>query len=105
MRYHARDCPRKLRDLFHLRTSRRFLPLFLRWDGSDNGCVQAVMEIIKGILGPRFLLQFFPGNHFSRSFKKRRQDLQGLLLELYFLPPRAQFHSLEIDRERTEANN
>ena len=49
--------------------------------------------------------QFLSGNHFSRSFKQRRQNLKRLFLELYLLSPLAQFPGVEIDLERTETNN
>ena len=67
--------------------------------------IQAVIEINKGVVWPKFLAQFLPANKFSRSLKQRRQYLQRLLLQLYVLSPVAQFAGLKINLEPTEVDD
>jgi hypothetical protein len=70
-----------------------------------DGSIQAVIEIDESVLRSEFAAQFLSAHHFSRSFKQRRQDLQWLFLELYLLPPLAQFAGVKIDLECTETDN
>jgi len=41
-----------------------------------------VIKLDKGVGGPKRLLQFLAGNHFSRPLQQNRQDAKGLLLQL-----------------------
>src|ERR1700687_2210750 len=70
----------------------------------DSG-IQTMIEVDEGVRRPELAAQFLSGNHFSRSFKQRRQNLQRLFLELYSLSPLAQFPGVEIDLERTDTDN
>ncbi len=54
----------------------------------DSG-IRTMIEVDEGVLWPELAAQFLSGNHFSRSFKQRRQNLQWLFLELYLLSPLA----------------
>jgi hypothetical protein len=64
-----------------------------------------MIEVNEGILRPEFAAQFFSSNDFSWAFKQSGQHLERLFLELYFLAGVAEFPSLEINLERTEAGN
>jgi len=48
---------------------------------SADGCVEAVVEVDKGVCGPQPALQLFPGNYLSRSFQQQGKDLEGLFLQ------------------------
>jgi hypothetical protein len=64
-----------------------------------------MIEVDEGVRRPELAAQFLSGDDFSRPFNQRGQHLKGLFLDLYSLPPLAQFSCLQIHFERTEANN
>ena len=70
-----------------------------------NGGVQAVIEVDESVRRPELTAQFLSGDDFSGPFKQRRQNLQGLFLELYPLSPLAQFPGVEIELECTDTDN
>src|SRR5882762_5083119 len=70
-----------------------------------DGGIEAMIEVDEGVRRPEFAAQFLSGNQFSRSFKQRSQNLQGLFLQLHLLPALAQFPSVKVDLECAETDN
>jgi hypothetical protein len=69
-----------------------------------DGVVQAVIEVDKGVGGPKALPQFFAVHHVARMLQQELQDLQRLLLQLHPDAMLPQFSGDRIYLERTEAN-
>jgi hypothetical protein len=65
---------------------------------------QTVLEVYKGVAGPKSLSEFLSRHHFPGPLEQYRQHLKGLFLELYLHPLLAQFTGLKINGECREAN-
>src|SRR5580692_2391299 len=47
-----------------------------------HGFVEAAIKIDEGVGRPKFLAEFLAGYHFPRMFQQKRENLEGLLLQL-----------------------
>jgi len=69
------------------------------------GIVQSVVEIDKGIAGPKAIAQFFARDNFARLLKKHDQNLKRLLWKFDSETMLAELASLQIHFENTEMQN
>jgi hypothetical protein len=70
-----------------------------------DGSVQAMVEIDEGVRGPESLANPLTGHYLSRMFQQHYQDLEWLVLKLYFIALLAQLAQARINLKDTEAKS
>ena len=66
--------------------------------------IQALIEIHKGASRPELLDQLFTGDELAGRFEKRRQDVEGLVLEDDLVSVAMQLGSLKVENAVREVN-
>jgi hypothetical protein len=70
-----------------------------------NRCVDAVVELDDGVVGPQHLAQLFAGHQLARPVQQHDQDSERLLVEANLDPVLAQLGGLNVEFERAEAED